>query len=870
MYLYEKVEQAKSFSAYATLPKVIKNNLNPKMVLRPYQDAAFRNFVTCFENPTLRTKPSQTLFHMATGSGKTLIMAGLILYLYKQGYRRFLFFVNSTNIVQKTKENFLNSGSSKFLFDSPIMIDSQIVPVKEVSNFQDVDEEAINICFSTIQGLHDDMWFAKENAMTFDDFEGQKTVLLSDEAHHLNALTKKGKKSKEEEESSKTWEETVKRILYSSPDNILLEFTATLETNNPLINAEYENKIIFNYPLQNFRIDKYSKEIMTLRSDLDPMNRSLQALMLSQYRLKIFQRYHLNIKPVILFKAQTIKESKSFIAEFAEKLSHLRGKDLETIRNLNPDNEVMQRAYNYFASKGITFDELASELKDDFAPEHCISANDDKEADRNQILLNSLEDTSNPYRAVFEVKKLDEGWDVLNLFDIVRLYETRQSSGTRISPATMQEAQLIGRGARYCPFQLDTEQPLYQRKYDDDTDNELRVCETLYYHCYNEHRYVVELHKALREIGMDADPEPLSLFLKPSFKADDFYKKGKIFLNQRKEVDRKKITSIRPTVRCKVYPIRLSTGKSGVDAIMEDNSSKNFGNTLKSAIFTIRELVDINYALVYKALCRYPILKFNILKSYYPNLRSTRQFIMDDKYLGAIRLNITSQYDKDELTMDMLYQAVFLFMGKIASSVEDIDITYAGAREFMEYPVSRVFRDKKLVYNETHEGGLGYGQNDPTVDENYRIDLSKEDWYAFNENWGTDEEKAFVGVFRDYMPKLKEKYEKVYLVRNERQFHLYAFDDGARFEPDFVVFLQSKNQTDGYDQLQIFMEPKGTQLVEKDLWKEKFLLQMKERAEAVIKFKSNNKYDILGFHFFNRDKRDPEFRQDFDSLLDNK
>ena len=358
------------------------------------------------------------------------------------------------------------------------------------------------------------------------------------------------------------------------------------------------------------------------------------------------------------------------------------------------------------------------------------------------------------------------------------------------------------------------------------------------------------------------------MLLKPSFKCDDLYKKGKIFINQRKEVDRKKISCIPPTVRLKTYTIRLSTGKSGVDTIMEDNNSRNFGNTLKSATFTIRELAGINYALVYKALCRYPILKFNILKSYYPNLRSTRQFIMDDNYLGAIQLNITSQYEKYELTIDMLYQAAFIFLGKIASSVEDIDITYVGTSEFTEYPIYRVFKDKKLVLNEKHEGGLGYSQNDPSVDEDYRIDLSQEDWYAFNENWGTDEEKAFVGAFRDYVPKLKEKYEKIYLVRNERHFHLYAFDDGARFEPDFVVFLQNPNQTDGYDQLQIFIEPKGTQLFEKDLWKENFLLQMQEKAESVIKFKSNNDYDIRGFHFFNRDKRSEEFRRDMDELIE--
>lgn len=183
---------------------------------------------------------------------------------------------------------------------------------------------------------------------------------------------------------------------------------------------------------------------------------------------------------------------------FIERVKNLRGEHLRALSEKNSD-EIIRRAFEYFATKGITFDGLAAELRDEFSAERCISANDDKDADKNQILLNTLEDSSDPYRAVFEVKKLDEGWDVLNLFDIVRLYETRSSNDT------ITEAQLIGRGARYCPFQIDDEQPKFQRKYDRAAEEDLRVCETLYYHCQNDRRYIDDLHNDLRKIGMEAD-----------------------------------------------------------------------------------------------------------------------------------------------------------------------------------------------------------------------------------------------------------------------------------------------------------------------------------------------------------------------------
>ncbi|MBK9729619.1 MAG: hypothetical protein IPO86_16070 [Saprospiraceae bacterium] len=46
------------------------------------------------------------------------------------------------------------------------------------------------------------------------------------------------------------------------------------------------------------------------------------------------------------------------------------------------------------------------------------------------MLLNTLEDENNPIRAVFAVQKLNEGWDVLNLYDIVRLSEGQNTGGT--------------------------------------------------------------------------------------------------------------------------------------------------------------------------------------------------------------------------------------------------------------------------------------------------------------------------------------------------------------------------------------------------------------------------------------------------------
>ncbi len=862
MFLYEQIETLRQYGSIEGVPDYIPQNLNPNFVLRPYQKAAFENFITYFENERMCRKPTQVLFHMATGSGKTLIMAGLMLYLYEKGYRNFLFFVNLSNIVNKTKENFLNPSSSKHLFSDEIWINGENIPIKEVENFQNTDENSINICFTTTQGLHLDLWSAKENAVSFDDFDEKKMVLIADEAHHLNVDLLHA--SDDERANYHSWEETVRTIFEKNRDNVLLEFTATCDLENAEIRRDYENKIVLDYDISKFRVDGYSKEIKTLRSDLSIEDRALQALILSQYRYKVFQSYRQNIKPVVFFKSKLVKDNEQNMNKIIEMVNSLSGEKIKSVFE-RETTEILMKAKKYFNDNGITYDDLAAELRDDFSEEHCISANDDKDIENRQIILNTLEDKNNPYRAVFAVDKLNEGWDVLNLFDIVRLYDTRDGRNGVPGKTTTKEAQLIGRGARYCPFSVEQDQEKHKRKYDLDTDNPLRVCEELYYHCWNEPRYIAELHTALRGIGLDLDNiVERNYVLKEDFKQDSLYKKGVVFTNDRVVKTRNDVDGLLPSVRNKVYSVRLSTGQSGEDVIMEDNASTTVGVKTYTIHTTISEIAAINYSIVNKALCQYPVYKFNTLKSYFPNLKSTNEFITDSNFLGKIKIDIVSQYEHP--TPSLLYIACLDVLAKVSVSISKIEETYEGTKTFRALNIRDVFKNKKCNYSLQHDGGIGYSQNDTTVSNAIRLDLSQEDWFAFEDNFGTGEEKAFVAYFKGFIPQLKEKYDKVYLIRNERQMHLYSFNGGERFEPDYLLFLHTP-LNDGYEQLQIFIEPKGTHLIEGDKWKEDFLLELENQAIPQKTYVDDNKYKIWGFHFFNRDNRSSEFADDMNRII---
>ena len=62
---------------------------------------------------------------------------------------------------------------------------------------------------------------------------------------------------------------------------------------------------------------------------------------------------------------------------------------------------------------------------------------------------------------------------------------------------------------------------------------------------------------------------------------------------------------------------------------------------------------------------------------------------------------------------------------------------------------------------------------------------------------------------------MEEKYKNIYLLRNERHFAIYDFEQGRPFEPDFVLFLEEDNGV--LTTYQEFIEPKGIFLQKEDL-----------------------------------------------------
>lgn len=863
LFLYEKIDTAKEVGVNIDFPEIINNGLSNNIILRDYQIEAFNNFVLYFENDRLRkNKQIHTLFHMATGSGKTVIMAGLILYLYTKGYRKFLFFVNQTNVLEKTIDNFINPLSNKYLFNDVINYLGKNINIKRVDNFSgNVLNDDIEILFTTTQKLHMDLFEAKENSLTYEDFENNKIVFISDESHHINSLTKKP--TKDEQEASKSWEYSVTNALSRNIYSIMLEFTATCDLKDSNVLQKYKDKIIFNYPLISFRESGYTKDFQNFATDTDLWTRTLMALVMSEYRRFLFADLKLNIKPVVMLKSQKIEDSKRFYDEFFKKVKELTSYELQSLELVGI--EKLTEAINYFKKRDNTLELLEQSIKTSFSEDTSIIMNgaSDNNTEK-QLLVNSLEDLDNPIRTIFAVDMLNEGWDVLNLFDIVRLYDTRQASGKagKIGSYTIKEAQLIGRGARYCPFVVDDNEFKFKRKFDGDLTNPNRILETMYFHSKNDSRYISELKNALIETGLQPqDPIILEYRLKDEFKESDFYKKGYVFSNKRLPKGRDKVHSLEPSMRTKTYYYTASSGKGNILNLVGEDSSNNRTTEVNRKSIKFK---DVDYNVLIGAVEYFDELRFDLLKKKYPSLKSMREFLTSDEFLGNSNVEIT--YSQNKLNGNILFSAIKHAMAKIASHVTAIKPEYIGSKEFVPKQLNVVLKDKKISLVEIEKnGGKGNSQNN-CLNEEYRLDLTNEKWYVFNDNYGTSEEKLFVKYFKIHIePRLKEKNLEYYVIRNERipELAIYSFEAGERFEPDFLLFVRKK-RSEGSRIYQGYVEPKGNHLLENDAWKEDFSMQIEEDS---ITGQFSDDYQIIGFPFFNTDNRMEEFGKAIDHWI---
>ncbi len=673
------------------IPSYITDNL--KYPLYDWQRTALENF---FINEKLRSKllkkgetllPNHLMFNMATGSGKTLVMAALILYYYKQGYRNFIFFVNQNAILGKTQANFIDIKHNKYLFKENVVIDGRQVAFREVDMFSDFCDD-VQIKFTTIQKLHNDIYKESENSVLLSDLQKRDVILFGDEAHHLNAST-------------------------------------------------------------------------------------------------------------------------------------------------------------------------------------------DSEIDR---LLNSLEDYGNHIRAIFTVQRLTEGWDVLNLYDIVRLYTGRDTDTKthKAGTSTTSEVQLIGRGVRYFPF-IYNDMPINRRKFDDDIGNELRTLEEFYFHSDEDHRYINELSNELKNRGLMTEKRTQKIFpVKPA--QQQILNGMYLFVNSRIENPERRLKQLpKDFQNLAPFGYRITTSQyseiRNVDFQKEDTYIAAESGQLKTEEL---KFSDIPTHIKYKAIHR---LNTNAA-SYYSfenilcrfNVRSMKEFF---DFIKDIKIRLTHDTDKYEnLPNKKMLEMCEIFFTYLQKELEQFDKPYKGT-DFRLVKFSDMFsfdqQKGKICF--TKERLISIDEQAPETQENKTLEkeLQAANWYALDAFWGTSEERNLIQFIKDRKSNLLTNYDSFQLLRNEEVYKIFDFDTGRGFQPDFLLFLHGKvGNPNAY--YQVFIEPKGKHLAgdDNDGWKQAFLEEISRRyGKEHIVMERNSSYVLIGLPFFNTEDKGlkSKFTENFEKTI---
>ncbi|MGW7815456.1 DEAD/DEAH box helicase family protein [Staphylococcus xylosus] len=844
--LHDRIEN-QLFKQYPDIPNYIIDNLNHR--LRPYQEEAVQRLMYLNEQDESNLY-NKLMFNMATGSGKTLVLAASILYLFKEkGYQNFLFFVNSTAIVNKTYDNLTNTSSSKYLFNPEgIVIDGIVINIQVVDNYPVLpDENTIYLKLTTINALHDKLNYPRENEITYEDLAQFPIVLLADEAHHLNVSTKKkGKKSTQQIEET-NWEVTVDRIMKQNNKNKLLEFTATVQLEDDIF-EKYKNRILYRYDLKEFMQQGYSKNVTLLYASEENEHKILHALLMSEYKKYIADKNHITLKPVIMFQSTSIKGSQEIHQMMLERLEQLTYEQLETVidngfKFYSGQNSIWSKVFSFYKQTNLL--KVLDDLKWDFNEQTTLNVNNDKDKEKNAQLLNNLEDPDNPIRAIFAVYKLNEGWDVLNLFDIVKVDEKKKVNKN----ATNAEAQLIGRGARYYPFIYENEKS-YKRRFDNEL-SDLKVIETLHYHTINDSSYIKNLHQSLTEAKVQTNADISEIHegkVKNKFKKTDLFKFGKIYVNKTIPTTAEDYKNLENYSASREYQKELfkvseSNLTQGIKSIAEDRKEVK---------------LRLNKPLLQKALRSNPFFRYSNLKKYVPSITSMHTFIESKDFLGDLDISVTipKEMDISDITAKQKLSVLNDYLSKLETKIKNNYLKVKGTTIFEGIKLSELIDDYVVEVNNVNRDVTDL------EDQKRPKNMGQHDWYIYDKAIVNGLESDLIDLINYMMEELQKKYEEVYLIRNERKIKFREINGVRGFMPDFLLYLKDNEYT-----YQVFVEPKGQHLLLNDKWKEQFMLSLNERDDIEVLAEDEN-VRLVGLCFYSDDStKRKEFKEYFNKEI---
>ncbi len=331
---------------------------------------------------------------LATATGKSYVMYGIAQIMLCEGaIDRVLVLCPSLTIEDGLTEKFEDLSGNKIL--------KEVLPKGSKSKNPGVvnGSQTINkgdICIENIHAVYE-----KNRSSIRDSFEnkGDRTLVLSDEAHHIYSPINK---------DLKKWESFLNDSKFNFKYLVGLSGTC-------YIKDEYFSNVIYRYSLKTAIEERQVKDIQYVYEDQTKnLNEDTKFQEVYQIHQDNKKKYN-KIKPLTILITKDINDCKNLIVKFQKFLKKEDGLSME-----QAENKTL-----------------------------IVTSSPDHEA--NRAILKKVDSKNNKVEFIFSVSMLTEGWDVKNVLQIVP-HEKRAFDSKLLI------AQVLGRGLRI-PKEYSTGQP---------------------------------------------------------------------------------------------------------------------------------------------------------------------------------------------------------------------------------------------------------------------------------------------------------------------------------------------------------------------------------------------------------------------------
>ncbi|MDP3999837.1 MAG: type III deoxyribonuclease, partial [bacterium] len=476
-----------------------------------------------------------------------------------------------------------------------------------------------------------------------------------------------------------------------------------------------------------------------------------------------------------------------------------------------------------------------------------------------------------------------------------------------------QDIQLIGRGARLCPYKLpkeytrdeegmfeefkrNVETDIFRRKFDRDPYDTGRALETLVYHFVKTGMFLENLQRDLLGEGIiNEGVEEKTIRMKKKFLESETYKNGFVLVNKSiprdKTSDEEIDTTFNKIIKASSYNLRAR-------ALSDYEENQAVASQSTKVIRITPEF--FSEPIIRKALvaAESGFFRHGNLVEHIVGLKTVDELIED--YLPRYEIKYTYEEGKDIHQLnpeEKLQLLVGVILPEVRKSIDLNMPRIVGSGTFRPVSLSKVFEDEKSIYlmafpkKDEETGKITHVSSDErarpqTNHENstLRYDVQSAQWYAYDENYGTSEEKKFVKWLATQIDELHARFAEadIYVIRNELDYWMFSPADGRRFAPDYLLIINDHKNKKMY--YQCVIEPKGGHLIEHDAWKEEALIGLENSEVSFdaskedsrnyrkylkeVKKRGYQEIKNIGFKFFNTDPRSAEdFALDFQSRL---